>query len=79
MGSGVNLSGGDIFKVHMHYDGTTLTMTITDTVNSVYTFTSSWPINIPGTVGANTAYVGFTGGIVRSVANQDIVTWTLGN
>jgi hypothetical protein len=30
--SGVNLHSGDIFNVHMTYDGTTLTMIITDTV-----------------------------------------------
>jgi hypothetical protein len=79
VGGGVNLRSGDIFKVHMSYDGTTLTMTITDTVNTTQTFTTSWAINIPGTVGGNTAYVGFTGGTGYSVANQDIIIWTYGN
>jgi len=46
LSGGVNLHSGDIFKVHMTYDGTTLTMTITDTVNTTQTFTTSWPINI---------------------------------
>jgi hypothetical protein len=79
VGGGVNLSSGDIFHVHMSYDGTTLTMSITDTENTADTFTTSWPINIPGTVGGNTAYVGFTGGTGHSVANQDIIMWTYGN
>jgi Chitobiase/beta-hexosaminidase C-terminal domain/Legume lectin domain/Abnormal spindle-like microcephaly-assoc'd, ASPM-SPD-2-Hydin len=78
LGGGVNLHSGDIFQVHMTYDGTTLAMTITDTLTSV-TFTASWLINIPATVGGNTAYVGFTGGTGISVANQDIITWTYRN
>ena len=60
--SGVSLLSGDVFNVHTTYDGTTLIMTITDATNSSQTFTASWPINIPTTVGSNSAYVGFTGG-----------------
>jgi hypothetical protein len=76
LGGGVDLHSGDIFQVHMSYDGTTLTMTITDTANTANTFTTSWPINIPGTVGGNTAYVGFTAGTGGCVSNQDILTWS---
>ena len=36
-GSGVNLHSGDVMSVHMTYDGTTLSWTITDT-------TTSWTI-----------------------------------
>jgi len=79
LSGGVNLHSGDIFKVHMTYDGTTLTMTITDTVNTTQTFTTSWPINIPATVGANTAYLGFTGGTGGATATQEILTWTFSN
>jgi hypothetical protein len=77
-GGGVNLHSGNVFKVHMTYDGTTLTMTITDTVTNA-TFTISWAINIPSTVGANTAYVGFTGSTGGQTATQEIVTWTYSN
>ncbi|MGA8606935.1 MAG: chitobiase/beta-hexosaminidase C-terminal domain-containing protein [Candidatus Sulfotelmatobacter sp.] len=73
--SGVTLLDGDVFNVHMTYDGTTLTMTITDATNS-QTFTSSWTINIPNTVGSNTAYVGFTGGTGGQTAIQEILDWT---
>jgi hypothetical protein len=76
LGGGVNLHSGDIFNVHMTYDGTTLTMTITDTGNTALTFTTSWTVNIPGTVGGNTAWVGFTGGTGGLVATQEILTWT---
>jgi hypothetical protein len=75
-GGGVNLRSGDTFKAHITYDGTTLTLTLTDQVNTSQTFTTSWPVNIPSVVGGGTAYVGFTGGTGGSVANQDIVTWT---
>jgi hypothetical protein len=74
--SGVTLLSGDAFNVHVTYDGTTLTMTITDANNSAQNFTASWPINIPGTVGSNTAYVGFTGGTGGLTAIQEILDWT---
>jgi hypothetical protein len=76
LGGGVNLHSGDIFRVQMTYDGTTLTMTITDTGVPTDTFTISFPINIPGTVGGNTALVGFTGGTGGLSATQEILTWT---
>ena len=73
--SGVILNNGDTMTVHITYDGTTLTMAITDySVNA--TFTTSWPINIPQTIGSNTAYVGFTGGTGGLTASQKIETWT---
>jgi hypothetical protein len=71
-----NLHSGDIMQVQMTYNGTTLTMTITDTTTPANTFTTSWTINIPATVGGNTAYVGFTGATGGSTAIQDIITWT---
>ena len=60
----------------MTYDGTTLSMTITDTTTPADTFTTSWPINIPTTVGANTALVGFTAGTGGQTSTQEIVNWT---
>ncbi len=79
LGGGVNLHSGDTFKVHLSYDGTTLAMTVTDTVNTTQTVTTSWAINIPSTVGGNTAYVGFTGGTGGASATQDILTWSYSN
>ncbi len=73
--SAINLHSGDIMHAHITYDGTTLTLTITDTVTNG-TFTTSTAINIPTTVGANTAYVGFTGGTGGLTATQKILTWT---
>jgi hypothetical protein len=76
LGGGVNLHSGNVLQVHMTYDGTTLTMTITDTVTNA-TFTTSWPINIPAAVGGNTALVGFTAGTGVQTTTQ-VITWTYG-
>ena len=76
--TGIDLHSGDTMAVQLVYDGTTLTMTITDTVTQA-TYTTSFTINIPSTVGGNTAYVGFTGGTGSATANQAILAWTYGN
>jgi hypothetical protein len=73
--SGVNLKSGDTIQANLTYDGTTLTLTLTDVV-TVKTFTYSQAINIPQIVGGNTAYVGFTGGTGSSTAIQKILNWT---
>jgi len=73
-GSGVNLHSGDVMKVHMAYDGTILTWTITDS-NTGKSFPRSVTINIPSFTG-NTAFVGFTGGSGGLTAIQDVLTWT---
>ena len=73
--SGINLASGDLIAVHMTYDGATLTATISDaSVNATYT--KSWPVNIPSLVGANTAYIGFTGASGGKTATQNVETWT---
>ena len=63
----------------MTYDGTTLSITITDTATPSSTFTTSWPVDIPTIVGANTAYVGFTAGTGSTTATQEILGWTYSN
>ena len=75
--SGIDLHSGDIFAAHLTYDGTNLVLTLTDTVTNAV-FTNSWPIDIPTTVGAPTAYAGFTGGTGGIGVTTDILTWTLG-
>ncbi len=74
--SGVNLHTTDIFNVQMSYDGSNLTMTIVDATTNA-TFTRTWAVNIPATIGGNTAYVGFTGGTGGSTAIQEIIGWTM--
>jgi hypothetical protein len=73
--TGIVLTNGDVFDVHMVYDGTTLTMTITDTKTGA-TVTQNYVVNIPQIVGANTALAGFTGGTGALSASEDILNWT---
>ncbi len=77
-GTGINLLSDDTMSVHLTYNGTTLTMTMTDLVTAAV-WSTSWTVNIPSTVGANTAYVGFTGGTGAYTASQKILTWSLYN
>ncbi len=74
-GTGIDLHSQHVFNVAMSYGGTTLGVTITDASTSA-SASQSYTINIPGTVGGNTAYVGFTGGTGGLTATQDIRTWT---
>ncbi len=80
--SGINLHSSDILHAHITYDGTILTLTLIDTVTSA-SFTTSTAINIPGIVGGNNAYVGFTGSASAAsasgpgaTATQTILNWT---
>jgi hypothetical protein len=73
--SGVILNNGDTMAVHITYNGSILAMSITD-LSLNKTFKTSWPINIPQTIGSNTAFVGFTGGTGGLTASQKIETWT---
>ena len=74
-GSGIDLHSGDTMNAHITYDGTTLTLTITDLM-TLANWSHPFPIDIPGTVGSNTAYVGFTGGTGGLSAVQQILDWT---
>ena len=74
--SGVNLHSTDVFNVQMSYNGSNLTMVLTD-ANTNATFTHTWAINIPSTVGSDVAYVGFTAGTGIHTAIQEIIGWTL--
>ena len=59
----------------MTYDGTNLTLILTDAI-TLATWSNVWQINIPQTVGGNTAYVGFTGGTGGSTSSQKLTYWT---
>jgi Legume lectin domain/Chitobiase/beta-hexosaminidase C-terminal domain len=72
--SGVELNSGSTITAVIAYDGTNLTLTLTDVSN--HTFTQTWPINIPQTVGGNTAYVGFTAGTGGTSSSQKVETWS---
>jgi hypothetical protein len=73
--SGIQLASGDNMQAQISYDGTTLTLTLTDMVTNK-SFTTSQAIDIPTTVGGNTAYAGFTGGTGGLSADQYLINWT---
>jgi hypothetical protein len=58
--SPVNMAGGNPIGVSLSYDGTTLSITLTDTVSHVK-FTTNAVLNLTSILGTNTAYVGITG------------------
>ncbi len=64
----VNLAGGHPIATTVSYNGTLLSITMTDTVSHA-TFATNVVINIVGVLGTNAAYVGFTaadGGIAST-------------
>ena len=73
--SGVSLHSTDLLHAHVTYDGATVSWTITDTVTGA-SYSASQVLNIPSTVGGNTAYVGFTAGTGGLTAIQQIANWT---
>jgi hypothetical protein len=73
--TGINLHSGDYIAAHLTYDGTVLNMTLTDQITQA-SWSTSFPVNIPSIVGANTAFVGFTGGSGTSTASQKVTFWT---
>jgi hypothetical protein len=74
--SGVMLNSGHVMHAHITYDGTNLTLVLTDTVTS-QVFTKVAALNIPSIVGSGTAYVGFTAATGGLTMTTDILNWTL--
>ena len=74
--SGVILASGDTIHAHINYDGTNLTLTLTDASKNT-SFTNKYdPINIPNIVGGNTAWAGFTAGTGSTSATIRVRDWT---
>lgn len=76
--SGIKLGSGDSIQAQVIYTGSALTLKLLDLVTNK-TFTKSWAINISQIVGANTAYVGFTGGTGGLSSSQKLISWTYSN
>ena len=74
-GSGINLHSDDQIDAYITYNGTTLMLTLTDLV-TLATCSHPFMIDIPATIGGNTAYVGFTGGTGGNTAIQQILSWS---
>lgn len=73
--TGIDLHSGHVFSVALSYNGSQLQQTITDTLTKV-SFTHAYTVNLPLTLGANTALVGFTGGTGGLAATADVLNWS---
>lgn len=74
--TGITLNSGDPISCTLTYNGTSLALSMEDTVTQG-TFSTNWTVNISSEVGADTAYVGFTGGSYDSLASQAVTSWTM--
>ena len=77
--SGILLTSGRVFDVHMVYDGATLSMTVTDSTSPATKFTAAFPIDIPAHTGGPTGWVGFTGSTGGLTSRLEILKWTYTN
>jgi hypothetical protein len=73
--TGINLHSGDVMNAQLAYDGTNLTMTLTDAVTSAFV-TEVFPVNIPSLLGGNLAWVGFTGGTGGETSTENVLSWS---
>jgi hypothetical protein len=74
----VNLRSQSTKTITLTYNGTTLTETIHDPTPGQTNngdFTATYTVDIAGKVGADTAYVGFTGGTGGLFSLQDMLNW----
>ena len=71
----VVLGSGDPIQVMVSYDGTNMTVGLLDTVTSA-TFSKSFAVDIPGTVGSPFDWVGFTGSTGSLDSVQTISTFS---
>jgi hypothetical protein len=74
--TGINLHSSDPINVHMVYDGSTITMTLLDTVTNATWSHYFYGVNLPSLVGGTSAYVGFTAGTGGLTATENIKGWT---
>jgi hypothetical protein len=73
--SPADLHSGDPFDITVSYDGTTLSATVTDANDGSDIGTFSQAVDLPSILGADSAYVGFTGGTGSLTSTQQIESW----
>lgn len=75
-GSPIHLHSQHPIRADLAYDGTVLTVTLTDTTAPDQAWTHAFPVDIPGAVRWPTAQAGFTAGTGELFARQAIESWT---
>jgi len=74
--SSIDFQSQHIFRVEMAYTGSTLTVTITDTV-TLASAQQQYTVDIPARVGSD-AFVGFTGATGADTCSSRVTGWTFG-
>jgi hypothetical protein len=74
----IKLGSGDVFHVHVAYDGNTLSLALKNTKTGA-SYIQKIPINIPAIVGGNMAYVGFTAGTGVTSTTYQVLNWAFSN
>jgi sugar lactone lactonase YvrE len=72
----IDLHSGHTFHVELVYDGSTLTLTITDQVTHA-TLSQHFTVDIAGILGGPTGFAGFTGSTGGETAVENIIDWQL--
>ena len=72
---GIDLRAGHPMNAAFSYDGKTLGMVLTD-LTTTQKASLSWAVDIPATVGGNTAYVGFTAATGGMTVGAAVNSWT---
>ena len=73
------MNNGATWYAWVDYNGTTLSLYLSQTSTRPSTATDSEPINIAQTIGTNRVYVGFTAGTGQAWNNQDILALNFTN
>jgi hypothetical protein len=74
---GPELDNGDVYRGAISYDGQWLTVTIKNVTNPQSRgFLTGWRQDIPGAVGGNIAYVGFTAATDTLKSTQNMLNWS---
>ena len=76
LSNNIDLHSGHTFHVQLVYDGTTLTLTLTDKSTQA-TLTQPFTVDIAGILGGPTGFAGFTGGTGAKTVVENILDWQL--
>jgi len=71
-----NFDDGNLWHAWIDYNGTTLEVRASQTSAKPASALLAYNVNIPGILGQDSAYVGFTGATWGGWGNHDIVNWT---
>ncbi|MBC8106074.1 MAG: hypothetical protein H7Z14_05755 [Anaerolineae bacterium] len=74
--SPIDLHSGHQMKGTVRYDGTTLSVFVTDSTDRSQLFTASQTIDLPTALGANSVIVGFTAATGLFWSTQEVFSWS---